>query len=415
MLTPLRHRDFALLWTGMTVSLVGDGLFYVAIAWQVYTLSNTPTALSLVGVAQTVPLLVFVLLGGVLSDRFDRRRLMIATDVVRGVSVAAIGLLSVTGTLELWHLFALAGLYGAGQAFFWPAFGAITPQIVPRDELVQANSLAQLVRPATMMFIGPALGGALIAAFGAGTAFLADAGSFAFSSAMLLLMQARPLARDGDGEQSVLRELREGFRFVRAETWLWGTLLMAAVTLLLTWGPWEVLIPYIVKNELGGSARDLGLVFGAGGLGSVVASLVLAQRGLPSRFVTFMYATWAIGAGLMGIYAVATASWQVMLAGAAMNGLFTAGIIVWLTMMQRLVPAELLGRVKSFDWLVSSSLVPVSLAITGPIARVLGAGQTMLWAGLVGAAGTVVFLFLPRMRDPERDGRLRTEPYVEAA
>jgi hypothetical protein len=104
-----------------------------------------------------------------------------------------------------------------------------------------------------------------------------------------------------------------------------------------------------------------------------------------------------------------------MLAGAAMNGLFTAGIIVWLTMMQRLVPAELLGRVKSFDWLVSSSLVPVSLAITGPIARVLGAGETMLAAGIIGALSTIVFLFLPRMRDPERDGRLVTEPSAEPA
>ncbi len=133
-------------------------------AWQVYELSNAPTALSIVGVAMTVPQIVFLLVGGVVSDRFDRRRVMIAADALRAVSVAILGVLSITGTLELWHILIVAAAFGAGTAFFGPAFDAIVPQLVPSRDLNQANSLDQFVRPAAARMLGPAIGGWLIAA-----------------------------------------------------------------------------------------------------------------------------------------------------------------------------------------------------------------------------------------------------------
>ena len=132
-LRPLRHRDFRLLWTGMTASLIGDGIFLVSLAWQVYELSNAPTALSIVGVAMTLPQIIFLLLGGVVSDRFDRRRVMIAADALRAVSVAILGVLSLAGVLELWHIMIVAAAFGAGTAFFGPAFDAIVPQLVPES------------------------------------------------------------------------------------------------------------------------------------------------------------------------------------------------------------------------------------------------------------------------------------------
>src|SRR5438876_1459573 len=113
LLTPLRLRDFRFLWTGMTVSLLGDGIFLVAIAWQVYQLSNAPAALSVVGVAMSVPHVVLLLLGGVVSDRFDRRKVMVGADLLRGAAIGLLGLLSVTGALELWHVLLLTALYGA--------------------------------------------------------------------------------------------------------------------------------------------------------------------------------------------------------------------------------------------------------------------------------------------------------------
>jgi hypothetical protein len=163
---PLKHRDFRLLWTGMAVSLLGDGIFFVALAWQVYTLSDVPTALAVVGIAMTVPTIAFLLLGGVISDRFDRRRVMLAADVLRGIAVGTIATLSLTGALRLWHVVVLAALYSVGTAFFNPAFDAIVPELLPIESLPQANSLDQFIRPVAMRLAGPALGGLVIAQLG---------------------------------------------------------------------------------------------------------------------------------------------------------------------------------------------------------------------------------------------------------
>ncbi len=164
MLGPLRVRDFRLLWTGMMVSLLGDGVFYVAMAWQVYELSDAPTALSLVGLAMSLSQVVFLLLGGVASDRFDRRRVMLAADLLRAVVIGILGLLAVADSLQLWHLVILSSIYGMGAGFFGPAFDAIVPDLVPDQLLAQANSLDQILRPTALRLAGPALGGWLIAA-----------------------------------------------------------------------------------------------------------------------------------------------------------------------------------------------------------------------------------------------------------
>ena len=218
----------------------------------------------------------------------------------------------------------------------------------------------------------------------------------------LFLRVDRLPQRDDAETRSVMRDIREGWRFVRARTWLWGTLIAASITLLVFWGPYEVLIPYVVKNDLGGGAAALGLVFAAGGVGSVIAAVAVGQRGLPRRHITFMYVTWTLGGLAIAGYGIASAIWQAMAVSFVVGALDTAGLIVWGTMIHRLVPSALLGRVESFDWLVSISLVPVSFAVTGPIAAGLGAQATLVGAGLLGAIGTIAFLFLPGMRDPER-------------
>jgi DHA3 family tetracycline resistance protein-like MFS transporter len=406
MLAPLKLRDFRLLWTGMTVSLLGDGVFLVAIAWQVYLLSDAPTALAVVGLAMTVPHLLFLLLGGVVSDRIDRRRVMLAADVVRGLAIGAMGVLSVTGAVELWHLMALSAFYGAGTAFFGPAFDAIVPDIVPPELLGEANSLDQFVRPAALRLTGPAVGGALIAAVGVGWAFVLDGASFAVSIVTLLLMRPRPIEREADGE-SATREIREGFSYVRAHVWLWGTFAAATIAYLLFMGPTEVLVPFVVKNDLGGGAGTLGLVFAMGGVGAIGAAAVIGQRGLPRRFITFMYVAWALATFAVAGYGLATRSWHLMAACLAFNALETAGTIVWATAKHRLVPTALLGRVASFDWFISIGLVPVSFALTGPVASAIGAQTTLVLAGVLGGLVTLAGLFLPGMRRVEREVRLR--------
>jgi hypothetical protein len=410
-LRPLQIRDFALLWTGMTVSLLGDGIYLVALAWQTYALSDTPTALSLVGVAWTAPMVVFLLVGGVASDRIDRRKILMLSDAIRGVAVLAIGALSVAGELELWHMFVLVAVYGIGDAFFGPAFGAIVPDIVPSHLLLEANSLGQFVRPFAMRLAGPALGGLLIATVGgghAGPAFLVNGASFAVSALCLWFMVARPLERGTQSRGSVLSEVAEGFAFVRSQTWLWATLLSALISLLFWVGPFEVLIPFVVKNQIGGGADDLGLVFAAGGVGAVLAALIMAQVGLPRRHMLVMFWSFGIAIGSVSGFGFVSETWQAMGVSFVEGVTSTVGMIIWGTLMHRLVPTVLLGRVESLDWLTSISLVPVSFAITGPIAEAIGVDVTLIWSGILGGAGFLAFMFIPGVFDTERDGRLES-------
>jgi MFS family permease len=411
LLRPLRLRDFRLLWLGMTVSLIGDGIFLVGLAWQVYALSNAPTALAVVGVALTVPHVVLLLVGGVISDRFDRRKVMIGADVIRGTALGVLAVLALTGALEFWHLLAIAAFYGAGTAFFGPAFDAIVPDLVPYDLLAQANALDQFVRPAAWHLVGPALGGGLIALWGLGSAFLVDAGTFAVSILCILRMAPHPIDRETGGSMaSAARDVREGFRYVRSRVWLWGTFLAATIAYLLFLGPSEVLLPFVVKNHLHGGADDLGYILAMGGLGAVLAAFVIGARGTPKRFITFIYVVWTLSTLAVAGYGLARYSWQVMIASFSFNALEAAGTIVWATTKHRLVPSRLLGRVSSFDWFISTSLLPLSYALTGPVAAAIGARTTLIGAGILGGLATITFLFLPGMRATERAEEGRSGP-----
>ena len=400
LVAPLRHRDFRLLWSGMCISLLGDGAFLVALAWQVYALSDAATAMSLVGIAMTVPTIVFLLVGGVASDRLDRRRIMLAADVVRGVAVGLLAVLSLVGALELWHIVVLVVFYGSGAAFFAPAFDAIVPELLPAEQLGQANALDQVVRPIAFRLAGPALGGVVVGALGSGTAFALDAASFMASAAALLAMRA-PAARPTATGVSLRGDLREGWRFVRRRSWLWATFGSAAIAYLLFMGPVEVLLPLLVKHELEGSAAELGLVFAAGGLGSVACAVVLGQRGLPRRDITFMYVAWTLATLAVAGYGLSASVWQLMLACLVFNGLETAGTIVWATAKQRHVPADMLGRVSSLDWLISIGLLPLSFALTGPVSGAIGVRATLIGAGVLGAAVTFAALFIRGVRSVE--------------
>jgi len=399
-LRALRHRDFRLLWTGQAISLTGDGIYLVAIAWLVYDISNKPSALAIVGFAWTLPQVAGLLLAGVLSDRFERRRLLVIADLIRCAAIGTIAALALADAAELWHLVLLVVVYGLGQALFQPAFTAILPEVVPREELLQANALREMLEPLGMRFAGPALGGVLIAVFGVGTAFLIDAITFAVSALAVIGIRPRPPPRSEPG--SMRRDLGEGFAYVRAHAWLWGTLVGAAMFLLFTFGPFEVLLPYIIRNELGGDAATFGVVLAAGGAGSFLGALLVGRTGLPRRHVTFMWGAWCVGDLMFIGLAVANAAWQMCLVAFIAFGLGTAALVVWNTLMNTLVPPELLGRVSSFDWFVSIGLTPLSFAITGPVASVLGARTTLGVSGALGAA-TFLFVFIPGVRNPERE------------
>jgi len=414
MLRPLKNRDFKMLWAGMTVSLFGDGLYLIAIAWQSYELSDLPSAFALVSLAWSLPMVVFLLIGGVASDRFDRRNVMIASDVVRGIAVLGMGILALSGTIEYWHLIALAALYGIGQAFFFPAFGAIVPDIVPQDELVQANALDNFVRPLGERLAGPAIGGLVVAAWSAGGAFVMDALTFVASATFLSRISSRPPSKV-EGKTSTLGEIREGLAFVRSQPWLWATLSAASLMILFVLGPFEVLVPWLIKYKLGGGADDVGYVFAASGAGGLVAALIMGQRGLPRKHVLFMYICFGGGVWLLWPYAFITATWQGAVVEFFAWGLWGAGMVVWTTLMHRLVPRELLGRVTSLDWMVSSALLPISFALTGPVSDWIGVESTFIWAGALGGLSIFAFLLAPGVRNSERDGSIHPLPQAETA
>ena len=395
-LRPLRDRDFALLTAGLVVSLIGDGLYLVAVAWQVYDLSNTPSALALVGLAWSVGLALFLLTGGVVSDRFDRRRVMIAADIARAAALLGIGVLAATDTLEIWHLVGLVLFYAAGEAFFGPALGALIPDLVDGSQIVEANALSESLRQACRLFVGPALGGLIVAAAGPPTAFLVDAVTFLFSAVMIALIRKSSKGH-GTSASSALDDLRGGIAYVRSQRWIWVTLIVASLFTLFYWGPVQVLLPYIVRNDLGGDAGTFGLVLAADGIGSILAAIFVSQRGLPRRYLTAFYGAWSLATLPIAGYAFATSAVQLIALGAIHGGLFSAGLVIWSALEQSRIPREMRARAMSVAWFVSVGFAPVSFALTGPAAAALGAQTTLIIAGVVPAVVTATMYVAFRM------------------
>ncbi len=403
-LQPLRHRDFALLVGGSVVSLLGDGFFFVALTWQVYTISNAPTALSLVGAAGTLPLVLFLLIGGSFSDRYDRRRLMVCADILRAACLLVMAALSASGAIELWQVAVLLGVVGLGGAFFNPASTAIVPDLLPDAQLPAANALSAMYRPLMIRVLGPAAAGIVVATAGPAPAFAIDGLSFLVSAVAVSAIR-RPASTGrsaGGGIRATASDIGEGIRFAAATPWVWATLVSAMLSLLVFIGPVEVLVPYIVKNRLHLGPEAFGWILAMGGVGSIFTAAAVGWLGLPRRRITVMYGAWAGGVAVIALYGLMTELWQGLLIAFALQASFQLGSVIWTTLLQQLVPRGLLGRITSLDWLVSTGLVPVSYALTGPVSGVLGPESTILWVGILGAILMGALLFVPGVRDPER-------------
>ena len=395
---PLRIRDFALLWTGMTTSLVGDFVFLVAYPWQTYQLTNNPAALGWISGAYVAPTVIFITVGGVLTDRIERRRLMIAADVLRAAATGTGAALAITHHLTLVDLGVVVAFGGLGAALFNPAFGSIVPEIVPAGQLPQANALDQFVRTGAGL-VGPGIAGVLIALAGTGWAFAFDAGTFVVSVSTALALTPRPFEPTGE-PRSALRDAREGWSFVRARTWLWASLVAAGLANVAS-GTRNVLLPLIVKNDLHSSARTLGFVYSAGAAGAIVVSLAYARRGYLRRPIVVAFVGWGGSILAIGAYGLSTNVGELLAFGLVAGGGTAIGNAVWGTLMHRRVPRTLLGRVTSIDWMFSLSLMPVASVASGLIAGALGARETLAGAGLIAGLGTLAFLVIPALRAPE--------------
>jgi MFS family permease len=410
-LAPFSSRDFRLLWSASTISLLGDGIWYVAISWQTLALSNSATALAVVWLAFTLPHIAMLLFGGVLSDRLPRRRVLLGANIVSGIFVGSIAILSLGGVLELWQLLVLVAGYGASEAVFGPAYGAIVPELVDRDVLTQANSLNQVNRPLALRLVGPALGGLLVGALGEGTALAIDAGTFAISAAILSRMGVprTVLAKAEASVRSVLRDVGEGLSAVRRVPWLWAGMAADAIGTLATWGCVQALVPIVVRNDLGGGAGTLGAVFAAGGVGAVIAAVATGSRGAPRRPVTVLFVVLAAKVAAVGLFGFATSTATAMVASFLMGAASTVGLVVWMTLIHERVEGDLLGRVNSIDWLVSTSLMPIALAVVGPLADAFGARALLVATGFGGALLVLSLMLVPGVLAGE-ELRDRLEP-----
>jgi Transmembrane secretion effector len=274
------------------------------------------------------------------------------------------------------------------------------PDILAPPMIPQASAIEQIVRQAARNFLGPAIGGVLVALVGPGTSFIIDAATFLFSAGCILAIRTRTEIVRGRAA-GLVAELREGVAYVRTQTWLWGTLLAASLAILFFMGPMEVLVPYVVKNDLDAGSGSYGLILALEGVGAIAMSVWVGARGLPRREVSWMMLIWAFGGIPFLGFALGQQVWVLAVSSAVWGASLSFGMIVWTTRMATRVPVRLRGRVNSVDWFVSIGLAPLSFALTAPVSNLIGVRETLLVAALVPMVATCALLFLTGMRAEE--------------
>lgn len=405
--TALKVRDFALLWSGQTVSSLGDGIFTVALALVALRVGHRPVDLAYVLAARAVPTVVFALVGGVVVDRVPRRLAMLTSDAVRGLAVAAVAVMLARHDLRLWELIAMSIVFGTADAFFFPASSAIMPELLDGDLLTQGNALGQMSNQLTQGLIGPAIGGAVVSAIGYAWSFCLDAASFAVSAACLAAMRIRTPRAEHPG--SAIADALQGISYVRSQRWLVASLLGAGLANFVGMAPLTVLLPLLVRTTLHASPFALGLVFAAGGAAGVVASLIVARLGSPRLFVTVLWTAYAVGGVAMAALALAPNAVVVGLINAVGVGLLIYGDVLFFAMVQRLVPREFLGRVSSLIFLLAFSLGPLGILMGGAVAEGIGVRTTLAAGGVTSGLLCLIVLVWPGVRAPERPGAVANE------
>lgn len=393
---PLRERDFRLLFLGRTVSLAGTAIAPVALAFAVLDLTGSKTDLGLILAAREVPLVLFLLVGGIWADRIPRNRVMMSANVVSAAAQASVALLLITGRAEVWHLAALAAVNGGASAFFFPASAGVVPQTVPAPILQQANALLSLAMNAAMIG-GAAAAGFLVAAFGPGWAIAVDAATYLVAAGFIAAMRIGAIASERSG---FLADLAVGWREFRRRTWLWVIVTQFSLLLMVEMGAFNVLGPVVADGDLGGP-KAWGLILTAQSAG-LVAGGILGLRWRPRRML--LAATLAIllisgplvALGFpLGVPAIAAAAF------AAGVGIEVFGLL-WHTTMQQEIPADKLSRVYSYDALGSIGLVPIGYALAGPVAEAAGVRATLWGAAAIATAVTLAVLLVRDVRTLER-------------
>jgi predicted MFS family arabinose efflux permease len=393
----LGERDYRQLFAGRTISLIGDGMAPVALAFAILGLTGSATDLGIVLAAHSLLITALILAGGVFADRVSPRLAMVRADLVRMVAMGLIAALLIAGVAEIWELAILYAVEGAATAFFNPASNAVVPAVVSSERLQEANALLDVSRSLGKI-VGPALAGILLALGTPGWALAVDAATFGASAFFLLRMRAP--RRAPDGEPDFFAELRHGWREFISRGWLWPIVLSAAFTNAIFFPAFQVLGPTVAESSLGGSSA-WALIAAAVGVGSLAGgALALGVR--PRRPLLAgegVLLLMALPIALLALPAVAVA----IAAGALASGLsLSLAQVLYETTAIEQIPPESLSRVSAYDWFGSLALEPLGLALVGPVAAGIGISTT-LWisAGVITVAQVAV-LSVPAVRRVER-------------
>ena len=374
--------------------MIGDRIVTVALALFVIDLTGSATDLGLVLAAHALPLVAFLLIGGVWADRLPRARLMIATDLARFTLHGLLAVLIITGEVRIWQVVAIEMLFGTAEAFFRPAASGLLPETVPESEIQEANALTTMFSNIAE-FMGPALATALVLGVGAGAAFATDAATFLISAAFLAGVRPRRRGPKPAGARrgSVWREVREGFDEVRSRAWVWATLSAFCIAVFVALAPWYVLGPSVAEEQYGDIAV-YGLVaaaLGAGTIGGSVIGIRWRPR-YPMRLGVIFVLLWPLAtlvfAAGLSLFVVVPAT---VIAGTGI-ALFD---VWWLTALAERIPPGRLSRVTSYDWMLSLGLLPLGYILAGPLAARFGAVEVLVSGSVLGLLALAMGL-LPR-------------------
>ena len=388
----LRLRDFRLLLLGKAVSVLGDRMVSVALAFAVLELGGSPASVGLVLAAANLPMVASVLAGGVVADRLSRRSVMVAADLLRVATQGSMAALLLAGVAEVWMLAVLAAITGVGTGFFSPASTGLLPEVVPPKDLQPANALRSTAVSGGEI-AGPLIAGLLVATVGAGAAIAVDAATFAVSAACLVALRLRDHVPRGG--ESFVADLRDGWDAFRARRWVWTFVGYFAVGNML-WAAWSALGPIVADRELGGAAA-WGTVLGAIGIGALVGSVIATaiDPARPLILVALVEGVFALPLAFLA----GGAPLALLVCAAFLSGVgLMVGMSVWESTLQRSIPDESLARVSSYDWFGSYAFYPLGLALWGPLAAAIGV-STALWLafGLMGLLAAALLL-LPDTR-----------------
>jgi len=402
----LTVRYFALLWSGQQLSALGDSIYRVALAWWVLEKTGSATAMSTIFIFASAPMIIFLLIGGVAVDRYPRARVMLISDVVRGLLIGIVAILAFAHRLEVWHIYIVSLLFGIAGAFFGPAYRAIVPDILPRELLASANGLMTMSLQLADI-AGPALGAFVVSRSGSPTAFTIDCLSFAIS-----IMCLAPLARLTLNQQAtkerkrLLYDLREGEEFVRKTPWLWITIVIASLGNVTLSAPLAIALPFLVKNHLHGGVGALGLIYSTISAGSIVGTILgtvwlertssLRARGL------FAYGLWIVGGLLIVVFGLPVSIYVVAPAAFLVGAAFIIPTLIFMTTLQELIPNHVLGRVMSIVTVGSIALVPVGSILVGRATDQVGAPTIFILSGVLTALLAALALTHPVIRNLDR-------------